>query len=96
MQGIYNSVLETNHIYREHVVAAILCLQIKPYVKLFRKLNDLNFYISTLRSICAVPSVVVLYQHPPQYVCSAQCGSFLRSLDFVLSRSVFQGFSEWF
>ena len=47
MQGIYTYIPETNHVPREHCVAAILVL-------LFMYL-----YVSTLRSMCAVPNMAV-------------------------------------
>ena len=42
-------------------VAAILQLQIMGQVILFLMLNALYFYISTSRSICAVPNMAVFY-----------------------------------
>ena len=51
------------------------------HVMLLPMLNILSLYISTFRSMCAVPNIAV--------VCS-----FL--IDFVFSRHVAQVFSEWF
>jgi hypothetical protein len=47
MQGIYNYVLETNHVSRVYSVAAILHLQLMLHVMFFPTLNVLYFRIST-------------------------------------------------
>ena len=58
MQGIYNY-RNRKHVYGVYNVAAILCLQFMVHVMLFPILNVLYFYISTLRSTCAVPNMAV-------------------------------------
>jgi hypothetical protein len=57
---IYNYILETNHVSRACNVAAILLLQYSAYAMLFYMTNVLYFYISTFRSLCAVPNMAVL------------------------------------
>jgi len=59
MQGIYTYIPETNYVPREYSVAAILLLLFTVLISLVPVLNLLYFYISTLRSICAVPKVAV-------------------------------------
>jgi ABC-type transport system involved in multi-copper enzyme maturation permease subunit len=59
MQGIYTYTPETNCVPREYSVAAILLLLFMVLMSLVSVLNLLYFYISTFRSMCAVPSVAV-------------------------------------
>ena len=59
MQGIYTHIPETNYVPREYSVAAILLLLFKVLISLVSVLNLLYFYISTFRSMCAVPNVAV-------------------------------------
>ena len=60
MQGIYSYIPETNHVSRVFSVTAILYLQFMLNVMLYPMLNVLYIYISTSRSMCAVPSMAVL------------------------------------
>jgi len=55
MQGIYTYIPETNYVPREYSIAAILLLQLMVLISLVSVLNLLYFYISTFRSMCAVP-----------------------------------------
>ena len=59
MQGIYTHTPETNYVPREYSVAAILLLLFMVLISLFSVLNLSCFYISTFRSMCAVPNTVV-------------------------------------
>ena len=59
MQGIYIYIPETNYVPREHNVAAILLLLFMVLISLVSVLNLLYFYISTFRSMCAVPNMAV-------------------------------------
>jgi hypothetical protein len=59
MHGIYNSIYETSHVSRVYKVAAVLCLQFMLHVMLFPMLHVLYLYISTFRSMCAVPNMAV-------------------------------------
>ena len=59
MQGIYNYIPETNCVPREYSVAAVLLLLFMVLMSLVSVLNLLYFYISTFRSMCAVPSMAV-------------------------------------
>ena len=59
MQGIYTCIPETNDVPREYSVAAILLLLFMVLISLFSLLNLLYFYISTFRSMCAVPNMAV-------------------------------------
>ena len=59
MQVIYTYNPETNHVPREYSVAAILLLLFMVLISLVSVLNLLFFYISTFRSMCAVPNMAV-------------------------------------
>ena len=57
MQGIY--IPETNYVPREYSVVAILLLLFMVFISLVPLLTLLYFYISTFRSMCAVPNMTV-------------------------------------
>ena len=59
MEGIYTYIPETNYVSREYSVAAILLLLFMVLISLVSVLNLLYFYISTFRSMCAVPIMAV-------------------------------------
>ena len=59
MQGIYTHIPETNYVPREYSVAAILLFLFMVLIVLVSVLNLLYFYISTFRSMCAVPNMAV-------------------------------------
>ena len=61
MQGIYTYIPETNYVPREYSVAAILLLLFMVLMSLVSVLNLLYFYISTFRSMCAVPNRAVFW-----------------------------------
>ena len=61
MQGIYTYIPETNYVPREYSVAAILLLLYMVLISLVSVLNLLYFYISTFRSMCAVPNMAVFW-----------------------------------
>jgi len=55
MEGIYTYIPETNYVPREYSVAAILLLLFMVLVLLGPVLSLLYFYVSTFRSMRAVP-----------------------------------------
>ena len=59
MQGIHTHIPKTNHVPREHNVAAIQSLLFMVPLSLVPVLALLYFYVSTFRSMCAVPNMVV-------------------------------------
>ena len=59
MQGIYTYIPETNYVPMKYIVVAILLLLFMVLISLVSVLNILYFYISTFRSICAVPNMAV-------------------------------------
>ena len=56
---LYTYVPETNYVPREYSVAAILLLLFMLLISLLPVLNLLYSYISTFRSMCAVPNMAV-------------------------------------
>ena len=61
MQDIYTYIPETNHVPREYSVAAILLLLFMVLISLVPVLSLLHFYISTFRSMCAVPNIAIFW-----------------------------------
>ena len=61
MHGIYTYIPETNYVPKEYGVAAILLLLFMVLISLVSVLNLLYFYISTFRSMCAVPNMAVFW-----------------------------------
>jgi len=61
MQGIYIYIPETNYVPREYRVPAILLLLFMVLISLVSLLHVLYFYISTFRSMCAVPNMAVFW-----------------------------------
>ena len=61
MQGIYTYIPETNSVPREYSVAAILLLLFMVLISLVSVMNLLYLYISTFRSMCAVPNMAVFW-----------------------------------
>ena len=59
MQGVCTNIPDTNSVRREYSVAAILLLLFMVLISLVSVLNLLYFYISTFRSMCAVPNMAV-------------------------------------
>jgi len=59
MQGIYTYIPEKNCVPREYSVAASLLSLFMVLISLVSVLNLLYFHISTFRSMCAVPNMVV-------------------------------------
>jgi hypothetical protein len=59
MQGIYTYITETNLVPKEYNVAAILSLLFMAPISLAPALAVMYFYISTFRSMCAVPNMAV-------------------------------------
>ena len=67
MQGIYTYIPETNYLPKEYSVAAILLLLFMVLISLVSVLNLLYFYISTFRSMCAVPNRAVFWSSLTSY-----------------------------
>jgi len=59
MHGFYNYIPESHYVPRVYSVAAILLWLFMVPITLVSVLNLLYFYISTFRSMCAVPNMAV-------------------------------------
>jgi hypothetical protein len=59
MRGTYTYIPETNNVPREYSIAAILLLLFIVPISLVPALAVLCFYVSTFRSMCAVPNNAV-------------------------------------
>jgi len=59
MHVIFTYIPEKNYVPREYSVAAILLLLFTVLLSLVSVVNLLYFYISTFRSVCAVPNMAV-------------------------------------
>jgi hypothetical protein len=59
MQGIYTYIPETNHVPKEYNVAAVLSLLFMVPISLAAALVLMYIYISTFRSLYAVPNMAV-------------------------------------
>jgi hypothetical protein len=60
MQGIYTYIPETNHVPREHCVAAILVLLCMVLISLVPALIPLYLYVGTFRSMCELLLLLLL------------------------------------
>jgi hypothetical protein len=67
MQGIYTYIPEKNNVPKEYNVAAILSLLFMVAISLDAALALMYFYISTFRSMCAVPNMA------SRWLCSEGC-----------------------
>ena len=83
MQGIYTYIPETNYVPREHGVAAILLLLSMVCISLVLVLNLLYFYISTFRSMCAVPNMAVFYSSLTPWFTGMLLTYFLNDFEIV-------------
>jgi hypothetical protein len=61
MHGIYTYIPQTNHVPKQYNVAAILSLLFMVPISLAATLALMYFYISTFRSMCAVPNMAVFF-----------------------------------
>jgi hypothetical protein len=59
MQGMCTYIPEINNVPREYTVAAILLLLFMVPISLVSASVLLCFYVSTFRSMCAVPNMAV-------------------------------------
>jgi hypothetical protein len=64
MQGIYPYIPDTNPVPKQHNVTAILSLLFMVPISLAAVLALMYFYISTFRSMCAVPNMAVFCSSP--------------------------------
>jgi hypothetical protein len=83
MQGIYTYIPETNYVPREYSVADILLLLFMVHTSLAPVLNVLHFYISTFRSMCAVPNMAVFCSFLTSWIPGTLLRYFLNDFEMV-------------
>jgi len=72
--------LRQTYVPEEYSVAAILLLLFMVLISLISVLNLLHFYISTFRSMCAVPNMAVFWSSLTSYFPSMLLTYFLTTL----------------
>ena len=93
MQGIYPYIPETSFVPREYSVAAILSLLFMVLISLVPVLNLLYFYISTFRSMCAVPIMAVFCSSLISYFPGVLLTYFLNEFEIVPVAPIIAGIS---
>ena len=91
MQGIYTCIPETNYVPREHRVAAILVLQFMVLISLVPALTLLYLYVSTFRSMCAVPNMTVFCSSLTSWFPGMLLAYFLNDFEMVPLAPIFTG-----
>ena len=83
MQGIYTYIPDTKYVPKEYSVAAVLLLLFMVLISLVSVLNLLYFYISTFRSMCAVPNMAVFCSSLTSYFPGMLLTDFLNDFEIV-------------
>jgi len=83
MPGIHIHIPETNHVPRGYTVAAILSLLFMVPLSLVSVLVLLFYYVSTFRSMCAVPSMAVFCSTLTSWFPGMVLTYFLNDLEMV-------------
>ena len=91
MQGIYTHIPEANYVPRKYSVAVILLLLLMVLISLVSVLNLLYFYISTFRSMCAVPNVAVFCSSLTSRFPGMLLTYFLNDFEIVLVAPIITG-----
>jgi len=91
MQGSHTHVPETNHVPRGYVVSAILSLLFMVPLCLVPALARLFFYVSTFRSMCAVPNMAVFCSSLTSWFPGMPLTYFLNDLEIVPVAPVITG-----
>ena len=93
MQGIYTHIPETNHVPREYSVSAILSLLFMVSISLVPELALLYFYVSTFRSLCAVPNMEGFYSSFTSWFPGMLLTYFLNDFEMVPVAPIITGFA---
>ena len=91
MQGIYTYISETIYVPMDYCVVAILLLLFMVLISLVSVLNLLYFYISTFRSMCAVPNMAVFYSSLTSCFPGMLLTYFLNDFEIVPVASIITG-----
>ena len=83
MQGSHTHIPGTNHVPRGYIVAAILSLMFIVPLCLVPALALLFFYVSTFRSMCAVPNMAVFCSSLTSWFPGMSLTYFLNDLEMV-------------
>ena len=83
MQGSHTHIPETNHVPRGYIVTAILSLLFMVPRCLVPALALLFFYVSTFRSMCAVPNMAVFCSSLTSWFPGMSLTHFLNDLEVV-------------
>ena len=83
IQGSHTHIPETNHVPRGYIVAAILSLLFMVPLCLVHALVLLFFYVSTFRSMCAVPNMAVFCSSITSWFPGMSLTYFLNDLEMV-------------
>ena len=83
MQGSHTHIPGTNHVPRGYIVAAILSLLLMVPLCLVPALVLLFFYVSTFRSMCAVPNMAVFCSSLTSWFHDMSLTYFLNDLEMV-------------
>ena len=83
MQGSHTHIPETNHVPRGYIVGAILSLLFMVPLCLVPVLVLLFFYVSTFRSMCAVPNMALFCSSLTSWFPGMSFMYFLNDLEMV-------------
>jgi hypothetical protein len=83
MHGIYTYTPETNYVPREYSVAVIVLFLFMVHTSPAPVLNLLHFYISTFRSMCAVPNMAVFCSSLTSWIPGTLLRYFLNGFEMV-------------
>jgi len=83
IQGRHTHIPETNHVPRGYIVTAILYLLFMVPLCLVPALVLLFFYVSTFRSMCAVPNMAVFCSSLTSWFPGMSLTYFLNDLEMV-------------
>ena len=90
MQGNYSHIPEANYVPREHGVVAILLLLFMVFISLVCA-ESIVFYISTFRSMCAVPNMAVFCSSLTSWFSGMLLTYFLIDFEIVPVASIITG-----
>ena len=91
IQGSHTHIPETNHVPRGYIVTAILSLLFMVPLCLVPALVLLLFYVSTFRSMCAVPNMAVFCSSLTSWFPGMSLTYFLNDLEMVPDAPIITG-----
>ena len=96
MQGVYIHIPETNYVPTEYSVAAVLLFLFILLIYLVSVLNLLYFYISTFRSMCSLPNMVVFHSSLTSWFPGMLLTYFLNVFEIVPVARIITGNWDYF